>query len=157
MAPLLNSRPAVPVAAALGSESQPNPSAAPAPLKESVAPSVFDPREERLVDVRIARDVLGFETRELVGAPEFPGGRPSHVAWLMLAEGETLWQPLPCFSTEEGPARQVLAFVYSHGVEVETVRTRGWWCVEIEGVQYPKSRRLSMAICRAALGFVGSD
>ena len=119
--------------------------------------TVLDPREERLVDVRVAREVLGFEARELVGAPEEAGASPTHVAWLMRGEGETLWQPLPRFSTDESAARQILAFVYSHGVDVETVQTRGWWCVEIEGTQYPKARRLAMAICRAALGFVGSE
>lgn len=112
-----------------------------------------DPRAERLIDVEIAQKVLGFETRELVGAPD-EDGVSHHVAWLMKSDDALLWEPLPRFSTDDRAAHLILAFVKGHGVKVDLVQTRGWWCVEIEGVEYPKARQKPMAICRAALGFV---
>jgi hypothetical protein len=127
---------------------------------EPRAPETFsvpiDQRPARLLDVEVARDVLGFETRELVGAPE-EGQGPQHVAWLMKSTDSPLWEPLPRFSTDERAAHMILAFVKGHGVDVEVLHTRGWCCVQIEGSEYPKARQQEMAICRAALAFVRGE
>ncbi len=115
---------------------------------------VFDTRPQRLLDVRVAREVLGFETRELIGDLG-DDEAAHHVAWLMRAPDNPVWEPLPRFSTDEKSAHQIMAFVQGHGVKVDLNYNRGWWWLSIEGQDYPKARKRPLAITRAALGFVG--